>query len=96
MKRIGSLSIVLALIVAMAGCTVVSPSGGPVPTRAAPPTGFTCEAISSSQIDLSRLTFPGMLQQKQTATMYTVVKAQIAHPLPRSIQHQVLLCLTPG
>lgn len=30
MKRIGSLLIVLALIVAMAGCTVVSPSGGPI------------------------------------------------------------------
>jgi uncharacterized protein YkwD len=30
MKRIGSLLIVLALIVAMAGCTVVNPSGGPV------------------------------------------------------------------
>jgi uncharacterized protein YkwD len=30
MKRIGSLLIVLALIVAMAGCTFVGPSGGPV------------------------------------------------------------------
>ncbi len=30
MKRIGSLLIVLALIVATAGCTVASPSGGPV------------------------------------------------------------------
>ena len=53
MKRIGILLIVLALIVAMTGCTVVSPSGGPVPTPPAPPTGLTCEAVSSSQIDLS-------------------------------------------
>ena len=30
MKGIGSLLIVLVLIVALAGCTVVSPSGGPV------------------------------------------------------------------
>ncbi|UCD22442.1 MAG: fibronectin type III domain-containing protein [Chloroflexota bacterium] len=53
MKRIGSLMTMLALIVALAGCTVVSPSGGPVPTSPAPPTGVTCEALSSSQIDLS-------------------------------------------
>ena len=53
MKRIGSSLAVLAIIVAMAGCTVVSPSGGPVPTRPAPPTSLTCEAVSSSQINLS-------------------------------------------
>ena len=53
MKIIGSLFILLALIVAMAGCNVVSPSGGPVPTRPEPPTGLTCEPVSSSQIDLS-------------------------------------------
>ena len=53
MKRIAGLLIVLALILAMVGCSVVSPSGGLVPTRPVPPTGLTCEAVSSSQIDLS-------------------------------------------
>jgi hypothetical protein len=53
MKRIGSLLILLALIVVMAGCTTVSPSGGPVSTPPAAPTGLNCEVISSSQINLS-------------------------------------------
>jgi len=53
MRIIGSLFILLALIVTMAGCSVVSPSGGPVPACPAPPMGLTCEAVSSSQIDLS-------------------------------------------